>query len=695
MALINHPIPNLFNGVSQQAPTVRQEGQSSIQVNGSSSIVEGLGKRHPSNFVGVLSSSYSASDFIHFIHRDAVEKYTVRISSSGSIQVWGIDGSSRTVTTPNGTGYITTSNPQANLMAITIADYTFIVNKTVTVAMLAGSSASYTSSQTVQQFADITYTASTATYHALVAGRIYTVAGNNTNSFGQYYVTPNADASALVECVASGILNSFDPATMPYALIRNADGTFTLKQNTWASRLVGDTLSAAQPSFVGRKINYMVLYRNRFGFMAGENVIFSRASDFFNFWPKTATQVLDGDPVDVAVSNNKVSTLYSAIPFNKNLVLFSQFAQFMLSATNLLTPKTVAVDQTTEYAASTSCTPTVAGSNIYFPVPGATATSLREYYVQPYQISYDADDVTAHVPTYLPLGIFRLVSSSNGDILFAIPGANTGASADDQRSIYVYKYYWSGDTKAQSSWSKWQLPVGTKILDGYLMDTKLYLTIGNSDGLCLVYIDLQQGLVELGSMVIYLDNRVSLTGAYNSTTGLTTWSLPYDPPSNVQVVLGAGFTGKVGAFLQTATRSAYRTVTAVGDYSGSAAYIGVPYSFLYTFSPQYYKDPNKLPVVQAGLKLRNFKLLFSNTQYFRAVVTPLARQSYTYQFTGKTLGTLGATLGTVHGEAGEFSFPVQSAGDTTDITIINDSPYPCFFQSAEWEGVVSVRSQRV
>ena len=31
-------------------------------------------------------------------------------------------------------------------------------------------------------------------------------------------------------------------------------------------------------------------------------------------------------------------------------------------------------------------------------------------------------------------------------------------------TLYVYRYYWTGNTKAQSAWSKWTMPAGTTVL---------------------------------------------------------------------------------------------------------------------------------------------------------------------------------------------------------------------------------------
>lgn len=49
MPLVNKAISNLINGVSQQPETLRLPSQCEAQINGFSSVVEGLKKRPPLN----------------------------------------------------------------------------------------------------------------------------------------------------------------------------------------------------------------------------------------------------------------------------------------------------------------------------------------------------------------------------------------------------------------------------------------------------------------------------------------------------------------------------------------------------------------------------------------------------------------------------------------------------------------------
>ena len=135
MSLVSRTIPNLVQGVSQQPEVLRLSSQAGEQINGFSSVVEGLKKRPNTKHVAKLSNSAFNNAFIHTINRDANERYVV-VVSNGSIAVYDIDGNSKTVVNQtNATNYLTSSNPRQDFVCMTVADFTFIVNKTKTTAM--------------------------------------------------------------------------------------------------------------------------------------------------------------------------------------------------------------------------------------------------------------------------------------------------------------------------------------------------------------------------------------------------------------------------------------------------------------------------------------------------------------------------------------------------------------------------------
>lgn len=104
------------------------------------SLVEGLQKRLPAEHVAVMKNSETTGTFTHLINRDISERYFVFINDSNELSVYDLDGVAKTVTYPDGTSYLNSTAPAADFRAVTVADYTFIVNTSQTTAMSSATS---------------------------------------------------------------------------------------------------------------------------------------------------------------------------------------------------------------------------------------------------------------------------------------------------------------------------------------------------------------------------------------------------------------------------------------------------------------------------------------------------------------------------------------------------------------------------
>jgi hypothetical protein len=136
MPLLSSPVPSLVNGVSQQAATLRLASELEAQENAYSSIVEGLGKRSPTKHIKKLHSGDVSDAHFHLINRSATEQYQVVISN-GDLKVFDLaTGSEKSVLFPQGKAYLnTSSSPKLAMRALSVADYTYIVNSEVETAM--------------------------------------------------------------------------------------------------------------------------------------------------------------------------------------------------------------------------------------------------------------------------------------------------------------------------------------------------------------------------------------------------------------------------------------------------------------------------------------------------------------------------------------------------------------------------------
>jgi len=178
MALVSRTIPNLVQGVSQQPEVLRLNSQASEQINGFSSVVEGLKKRPNTDYVAKLSATSFGNAYIHTINRDANERYIVVITN-GSIAVYDILGNAKTVVNQtNATNYLTSSNPKQDFTCMTVADYTFIVNKNTNTAM-----DSTTSGAKVEQAVySVLQGVNSTKYSITIDGSTFSFTSSNTDS---------------------------------------------------------------------------------------------------------------------------------------------------------------------------------------------------------------------------------------------------------------------------------------------------------------------------------------------------------------------------------------------------------------------------------------------------------------------------------------------------------------------------------
>ena len=284
---------------------------------------------------------------------------------------------------------------------------------------------------------------------------------NTTSSSATY------DAAYILNTLKVSRYVTIDKSTMPMQLYKafgKVDGNansvyFVLKPVPWADRDAGDQKTNPFPSFanydpVGSPdgvftVNDIFFHRNRLGFISDENVILSESGGYYNFFHTTVLSVLDTAVIDVAVSNNQVAILKSAIPFQESLILFSDLQQFKLTSDAFLTPTSVTVDVATNFETSTEAKPVPAGKTIFFPFQRGAFSGIREYFINISSETNDANEISAHVPEFVEGTVKKMAVSSNEEVLLIL-------SETDRRQLKVYKYYYNDKEKMQSAWSTWK-----------------------------------------------------------------------------------------------------------------------------------------------------------------------------------------------------------------------------------------------
>jgi len=817
MAVVSRAIPTLLRGISQAADSTKQADHADIQDNANSNPVLGLTKRSGTQYITTLSSSTVGNVHIQTINRDINERY-VAVFSNGNVKVYDIDGTEKTVTKPDGTNYLNTSTPRSVIKTVTIADFTFVVNTSVTVTMDSAVSAGNITQAVVfiNQVSDkttysvtvdgVTVTDDTTSDSTLSTTQVATdlvsglnsglsgftiarngpvihikkndgsnfsidgndsqgntqltvvkdsvqrftdlptvspngyvveVKGDEATNFDNYFVkfvTNNGgtfEEGQWEETLMPGITYKFNYDTMPHVLIRQADGNFRFARvdgdsytlsgvsytlPKWGERTVGDLDSAPSPSFVGGKINNVFFFRNRLGFLADDNAVLSRVSEFFNFFPETVLSVIDSDPIDVAASHTKVAILKYAVTMGEQLILFSDQTQFVLtSSSDALTPKTANVVVATEFESSDLAQPVGSGSSIYYLTNKGSFAGVREYITQENVAIKDASNITIHVPRLIPSNIFKIAVSTNEDVLILL-------GSDNPNKLYINRWlYGDNFQKILNSWSTFTLNSAKSIKNVDFIGTDLFMVVEEANGTTLEKIPFEAEFREANAEFEYhLDHKVTeaTTGvsvAYNSSTDVSTFTVPYRLNGAMSVVgryLGDGETStfvdtqgntktlKPGQALQTTNTAngSTATITASGDFRNSKFIIGEPFLMHYRFSQQRLTEGggnNAGEIISGRLQLHHFYIKFEDTGFFQVEVTPENRDTSTHKFTGRLLGSSSAAIGQINLETGTFRVPIMSRADRVNIDVKNNTFLPTQLSSAEYEAMFHMRSRRV
>tara|TARA_R100000654_G_scaffold8308_2_gene19646 strand:+ start:4864 stop:7440 length:2577 start_codon:yes stop_codon:yes gene_type:complete len=524
------------------------------------------------------------------------------------------------------------------------------------------------------------------------------VRGSVEDNEDDYYVKfETNDGSSVgnggwVEDVGFDEFISFDSNTLPYKLVNSGVNSFSFSASSWTAKQVGDDESNPFPSFFNgttatgdRKISNIFFYKNRLGLLSEGSVIMSEAGEYFNFFRTTVRSLLDSDPIDINVASKRVTKLSSAVGFQENLILFAERGQFVLRGGELLTPKTVSITPITNYESDTSNTPLELGSYLYFPFTRGNFSGIREFTVNANTDNYDSAEITSHVPQYIPSSILDIAGSTAENLICLV----SNKTADDTKDMYVYKYYWEGNQKVLSSWSKFTFPFNIRGIE--FVDSDLYIVAAKNDKTELLRMPMEEKLVDDNtSFNTYLDIREAKTVSGGQIT------LSFTPESSdvVQVYTRESGGTKAGAIIPSTLNGNVLTVST--DYDTKPVWVGIKYTMSYTFSEQIFKQRANRNTSPSGYQrhfLKGGTIFFDDSSSFRVEVTPKARSTYVNTFTSTIIGA--STIGTLPIESGSFSFPIMSAAKDTTIKIVNDSALPANFQSAEFESFIHSRSRRV
>jgi len=572
----------------------------------------------------------------------------------------------------------------------------------------------------------------------------YTVANVTTNTFevtdassgtttGNVTVHPVRYGEGVWEEVAApGITTTFDNDTMPLSLTRVLPGTFSINGGgatsypngafqfnypDWGKRDVGDDVTNPEPSFVGYPIQKMLFFRNRIALLSAENVILSRVNDFYNFWVKTAMAISNADPIDLQSSSTFPTKLFDAVETANGLVIFSASEQFLLSsgAEALLTPETAKISYVSSYAFNPDSNPVSLGTTLGF--LNSTAREARFYEVAEVSTRQEPTVVEQSkvIAELFPQKITNVTASTeNNLLLFAVDSTLHTASNE----VWGYKWYESGDKRAQSAWFRWTLP--NNVIYQVMMDDKYYTVLNNGSTYTLEKFDIKLSTATpmIGTAPdenrVHLDTKKTIASGdmtYNSATDVTTFTLgagfyssrtltaycitdsdavgkSYDIPSSAITGTAPNETVTLPGNWKTSTEAGASTSSVNTDLI-----VGYEYEFEVELPKVYVtkaEGDRTTSETRGSLVIHRMNFDFGDVGVLDITLKRKGRADYTYTVESLEWDNINASTAAIATEY-RHTIPVYDRNTNLSVLIKSNHPSPATLHSMNWEGDYSPR----
>ena len=489
------------------------------------------------------------------------------------------------------------------------------------------------------------------------------------------------------ECAKPGITTTL--TNMPLVIQRTATTTFTVKQFTYAQRLVGDEQTNPMPSFVGQRINKVLFFRNRLAVLSGENVITSRPGTLGtpDFFSESALTISASDPIDISAASMFPSELFDGIEINTGLLVFSTNQQFLLSSDDtVLNPDTAKLRSVSTFNYNETIAPISLGTTVAYIDNSGKFSRFNEMANVRREGEPNVVEVSKIVPTLLPKDIDLITNSRENSIVLM------GKTNSDL--VFGYKYLQIADKRQQAAWFKWKLnnPLIYHFIindEYFFLDSDYYL-----QSMKLVQTETDPSIVQDNvDFLLHVDNHTTVSGgSFNATTNITTfsgvsWLNTVTTPNYDLVVIDTNTNStRVGRYAKPTVSGT--SFTLPGNWSGVTLTIGYIYDYevkFPTFYPTKGQGDKVTADVNSSLVIHRIKIHFGKIGLYETKLERVGKSDYTEVYESTELDEYDAS-DAPYLEEFIKTIPVYERNTNVDITLKSAHPAPATLRALSWEG---------
>ena len=537
--------------------------------------------------------------------------------------------------------------------------------------------------------------------HGMVV-EVVNSAAEEDNHYVKFFGNNDRDGEGTwEECAQPGRKIRLKRSTMPVLLIRTADSNFRLTEldgsnytiagqqysvPQWDDALVGDDITNPEPSFVGKEINKMLFFRNRFTILADENIVMSRPGDFTNFFGKSAIQLVASDPIDIAASSEYPAILFDGIQVNTGLILFSKNQQFMLTTdSDVFSPTTAKINALSSYNFNFATNPISLGTTVGFLDNAGKFSRFFEMAQVQREGEPEVIEQSAVVSRLFEKDLKLISNSRENSVIFF--------SEEDTTTLYGYRYFDNIRERKLASWFKWTLT--GNIQYHCMQDDFLYVVVRNNgkDQLLKYAIKMDSNTIQLENNRVHLDHLMETSGwTYNSTTKKSTKAKPVGLESSNQLVAydiddTANPAVAIGNYADVTVNGSNLEIN--GNWSGQTFLLGYEFTMSVTLPTIYYvqqKGERFEADTRANTILHRVKLAFGPVGVYETTLTRVGRTDYTELHEVTPANNYLANTSGVFDDNIIRTVPIYDRNINATLTIKSTHPAPATIHNYMWEG---------
>ena len=464
--------------------------------------------------------------------------------------------------------------------------------------------------------------------------------------------------------------------------------TFTVRTFDYQVRRIGDEKTNPLPSFVGKRINKVLFFRNRLALLSGENVITSRPGTLGlpDFFSETALTVSAADPIDISAASMFPSELFDGIEINTGLVVFSTNQQFLLSSDDtVLNPDTAKLRSISTFNYNKDIPPISLGTTIGYVDNSGKFSRFNEMANIRREGEPNVVEVSKIVPTLLPKDIDLLTNSRENSMIFL---GKTGSNI-----VSGYRYLNVAEKRQQAAWFKWKF--NNPLLYHFVIDDE-YFFLDTDNFLHTVKLVQETNdpfiIRDDVNFLLHLDNYTTVSGGvYSPSNNNTTFSgvgwlaNVTTPEYELAVVSSTGRYGKP----TTSTNS----FTLPGDWSGLTLTIGYVYDYevkIPRLYPVKISNNSSASDVHASLIIHRIKLHFGKIGLYETTLKRVGKVDYNEIYESTQMQEYDAN-DAPYLEEFIKTVPVYERNTNVDIILKSTHPAPATLRALSWEGDYSPR----